>query len=94
MPAFITPPYREHQRVTDQYGYISVDGNYYWIPGTGRHDVIALEYSDHLKIYLNRKCLGQYQLPPEGTKNKKIRPDGQPPPLGFAMIFHLISHFN
>ena len=81
IPVFITPPYREHQRVTDQYGYISVDGNYYWVPGTGRHDVIALEYSDQLKIYLNRQCLGEYQLPPEGTKNKKIGPDGQPPPI-------------
>lgn len=81
VPPFITPPYREHQRVTDQYGYVSVHGNYYWVPGTGRHDVTVLEYSDHLKIYNNRRYLGEYKLPPEGTKNKKTGPDGQAPPV-------------
>jgi transposase len=80
VPTFITAPYREHRRVTDQYGYVSVGGNYYWVPGTGRHDVTVLEYSDHLKIYHNRRILGEYQLPPEGTKNKKTGPNGQPPP--------------
>ena len=81
VPACISPPYLEHHRRCDQYGYIPVHGNYYWVPGEQRYrDVMALEYSDHLKVYLHRRCLGVYALPPDGTKNQKFGPDGQPPP--------------
>ncbi len=77
---FITAPYLVHERRTDQYGYVSVDGNYYWIPGTSRYTVKVLQYGDRLKIYHQRKLLGGYDLPPDGVKNEKISPIGQPKP--------------
>ena len=39
-----------------------------------------LEYSDHLKIYHNRKLLGRYLLPADGIKNEVIFPEGGPRP--------------
>lgn len=80
VPEFVTPPYLVHDRGTDQYGYASFNGNFYWIPGTSRHDVKILQYSDRLKIYHKRKLLGEYALPPDGVKNKQISPKGQPKP--------------
>jgi hypothetical protein len=65
------------ERGTDQYGYASFDGNYYWIPGTKRHDVKILQYAQHLTIYRNRKLLGRYRIPPDGVKNRRIPPEGQ-----------------
>lgn len=72
-------PYRDHHRGTDQYGYISFQGNYYWIPGTRRDDVVVLEYSDQIKIYKARDCIATYPLPPDGVKKHKFTPEGHPP---------------
>lgn len=80
LPVYVEPPYLVHDRRTDQYGYASFDGNFYWIPGTKRYDVKVLQYSDYLKIYHNRKLLGQYEMPPEGVKNETIDPKGQSKP--------------
>ncbi len=80
LPAFVSPPYLGHKRGTDQYGYASFDGNYYWIPGTSREEVTVLEYSDHLKIYCKRVLLAEYKLPEHGVKNKKFSPPGKPGP--------------
>jgi len=80
LPPYVEPPYCIHERGTDQYGYAPLDGNFYWIPGTKRHDVKMLEYSDHVKIYHNRKLLGRYLLPADGVKNEVIFPEGGPRP--------------
>ncbi len=80
LPAYVEPPYLVHQRRTDQYGYASFDGNFYWIPGTKRHDVKVLQYGDYLTIYHSRKLLGEYEMPSEGVKNKKVYPEGQSKP--------------
>ncbi len=80
LPAYVEPPYLVYQRRTDQYGYAAFDGNFYWIPGTGRHNVKVLRYDDHLRIYHQRKLLGHYQLPAYGVKNEQITPIGQPKP--------------
>lgn len=80
VPDFITPPYLEFERGTDQYGYASFDGNYYWIPGTSRHNVKILRYSESIKIYHKRKFLIEYKLPPSEVKNEKFSPEGQPKP--------------
>ena len=80
LPAYVEPPYQVHNRHTDQYGFASFDGNFYWIPGTARHKVKVLQYDDHLKIYHHRQLLGHYQLPEYGVKNKEISPQGQPKP--------------
>lgn len=77
LPAYVPAPYLVLQRGTDQYGYAAVDGNYYWIPGTQRHDVKVLKYARHLMIYRNRKLLGRYRIPKDGVKNSRIPPDGQ-----------------
>ena len=73
-------PYLILQRGTDEYGYASIDGNYYWVPGTKRAEVKVLEYSDRLKIYQGGECLAEYRLPADGVKNQRFSPEGQPPP--------------
>jgi transposase len=80
LPGYVPAPYLVHKRGTDQYGYASFDGNFFWIPGTQRHDVKVLQYAEHLMIYRNRKLLGRYPLPPDGVKNEKIPPQGQSKP--------------
>jgi len=80
LPPHLPAPYRPHRRGTDQYGYAAFEANYYWVPGTRREDVTLLEYSDKLKIYLARQCLAEYPLPPDGVKNEKFAPPGEPKP--------------
>lgn len=80
LPPYVEPPYRIHKRATDQYGYASFDGNFFWIPGTKRHEVKILQYADHLNIYRHRELLGRYRLPEDGVKNEVISPEGGPQP--------------
>jgi len=80
LPAYVPAPYLVLTRGTDQYGYASVDGNFYWIPGTDRQDVKVLQYAEHLMIYRNRKLLGRYRIPADGVKHKRIAPEGQEKP--------------
>ena len=80
LPPHLPAPYLPHQRGTDQYGYAAFKANYYWVPGTKREDVIVLEYSNKLKIYRARQCLAEYPLPPDGIKNEKFAPPGEPKP--------------
>jgi len=80
LPPYVTPPYLAHERGTDQYGYAAVDGNFYWVPGKTRFNVKVLQFCDHLEIYHKRKKLAEYQLPPDGIKNDKISPKGEPRP--------------
>ncbi len=77
---FVPAPYLAHKRSTDQYGYVSFDGNFYWVPGSTREEVTVLQYSECLKLYGHRKLLAEYALAGEGVKNDKITPDGRPPP--------------
>ena len=80
LPAVISPPYLEFGRGIDQYGYIAFDGNFYWTPGTGRHQVKVLRYPDHIKIYHRRELLIEYALAPVEVKNKKFYPPDRPKP--------------
>lgn len=80
LSSVIPSPYLPLQRVTDQYGYIAVDGNYYWVPGDALGTVTILLYSDHLTIYRQRTCLVNYSLPDEGIKNQTFSPPGEPAP--------------
>mgnify|MGYP002749758548 CR=1 FL=1 len=79
IPPYVSPPYLEHQRCTDQYGYISFAANYYWVPGIHRENVVVLQYCDYIEIYLKRKLLYTYPLLPEAVKNKRIAPKGHKP---------------
>jgi len=73
-------PYWEQPRGTDEYGYVAVEGNYYWVPGTKREDVKILLYADRVKIYQQQTCLVEYPLPADGVKNTRFSPPGQPAP--------------
>jgi hypothetical protein len=79
LSAHLPAPYCTRQRGTDQYGYMSFEGNFYWIPGSKREDVKVLRYADHLEIYQHRRCVAKYVLPPDGVKNGHFSPEGQPP---------------
>ena len=39
-----------------------------------------VQYADHVKIYQHRSCVAQYPLPPDGVKNARFSPEGQPAP--------------
>jgi hypothetical protein len=80
VPAQLPAPYKVHGRGTDEYGFMSFGANYYWVPGTRRDEVKALEYSDRLKIFQAGQCLAEYPLPADGVRNAKFSPLGQPAP--------------
>jgi transposase len=80
LPAHLPAPYQVHERGTDQYGYVAFDGNYYWVPGTERQEVKILQYSERLKIYLDRECLAEYPLPADGVSNQRFSPPELPTP--------------
>ncbi len=76
VPEVVEPPYRDHQRLIDQYGYAAFAGNYYWVPGTGRETVTLLEYDQSLKIYHRKELLVSYDLPDGSLRNRIFFPDG------------------
>jgi len=80
LPRHLIAPYQEHQRGTDQYGYVAFGANYYWVPGTRRDDVKLLEYADRLKIFQHYDCLVEYPLAPDGVRAQYYSPPGQPQP--------------
>jgi len=80
LPPHLPAPFLPHDRITDQYGYAAFDGNFFWVPGTDRADVTALEYADRLKIYRGREFLIEYPLPADGVKNQYFSPEGRPRP--------------
>jgi len=80
LPRHLPAPYQVHKPVVDQYGYVALGGNHYWVPGNHRPDVKVLEYADHLKIYRCRELLAEYPLPADGVKQQRYSPPGQPQP--------------
>jgi len=77
---YLPAPYLPLERGIDQYGYVVVDTNFYWVPGEGRGKVGVLVYSDRLEIYRQRQLLAEYRLPPDGVKNECFSPPGFPKP--------------
>ncbi len=76
LPGHLPAPYRSHARSVDEYGYAAFDGNFYWVPGSGREPVTVLEYAGVLKICRARECLAEYALPTNGVRNKSFHPQG------------------
>jgi transposase len=76
----LPPPYLAHERDVNQYGYVSFEANYYWVPGRERGSVKVLQYADSLKIYQHRQCVAEYPLAADGVKGQFIGPEGQPAP--------------
>lgn len=80
LPAYIEPPYREHKRGIDQYGYVAFDGNFYWVPEKIHGKLTVIEYDNSISIYHNHRKLEDYPLPQEGVKNTPFAPPGVTPP--------------
>jgi transposase len=80
LPRHLPAPYQQHQRGTDQYGYVAFRANDYWVPGTRRDEVKLLEYADRVKLFQRHECLAEYPLPPDGVRARHYSPPGQPQP--------------
>lgn len=78
LPVYIEPPYQEHKRGIDQYGYVAFDGNYYWVPAKEnvRGKLTVIEYDKSLSIYHNHRKLEDYPLPAAEVKNEPFAPKG------------------
>jgi transposase len=79
LSAHLPAPYLVLVREVDEYGYVALEANYYWVPGTDRGQVTVLRYDSHLQIHQHGQCLIQYPLPPDGVKNKPFAPCDKPP---------------
>jgi hypothetical protein len=79
IPDGMPPPYREHTRTTDGYGYFPFRANFYWTPGSKRREKLkVIEYPKFIRAYLGRELIAEYCLPAEDVKNKQIKPPGAP----------------
>jgi hypothetical protein len=78
--AHLCPPYLELPRMVDEYGFAACEGNYFWVPGSGRVPVKILLYDRRLEIYSQGTLLLSYPLPPESTRNQLFSPPGLPQP--------------
>jgi len=75
---YLPAPYLILERSVDEYGYVAVDANYYWVPGTGRGRLTVLRYENHLQIYVAGQVAGQYLLAADGVRNQQIDPPDKP----------------
>jgi hypothetical protein len=80
VPPDLPAPYLVHERDTDQYGYVAMGGNHYWVPGESRERVRVIEYADRLLLYRGRESLVEYPLPADGVRNASFSPAGEPKP--------------
>jgi hypothetical protein len=80
LPPHLPAPYKILERSVDEYGYVAVEANYYWVPGTGRGEVMVLRFEQHIQIYQSGQQLMEYALEPDGVRNKQVNPPGGPPP--------------
>ncbi|MFC1591377.1 helix-turn-helix domain-containing protein [Thermodesulfobacteriota bacterium] len=92
LPSYIPAPYLLLTRKTDQYGYAPFDANFYWVPGTGREEVTLLQYSTKIQLYQSRTLLAEYDLPPDGVKNKEFWPPGTAKPQHQPKHRHRPTH--
>ena len=76
LPEYIEPPYQDHERVIDRYGYVSFDGNYYWLPEKLTGAVGIIEYEKHICLYQRHKKLVSYELPAWNVRNQRFTPPG------------------
>jgi len=77
LPPHLPAPYKLLERSVDEYGYVALEANYYWVPGTGRGEVTVLRYDQHLEIYQFGQKLMQYPLLAQGVRNQPVHPPGQ-----------------
>ncbi len=80
LSAHLPAPYQILERSVDHYGHAAFDGNFYWVPGTGRGSVQLLRYAERIQIHQHRQCLIEYSLPPHGVSNQLFFPPGHQGP--------------
>lgn len=78
LPPYLSAPYLILERSVDEYGYVAVDANYYWVPGTGRGRLTVLRYAGHLQIYVGGQFAIEYPLAAEGVRNQQFHPPDKP----------------
>jgi transposase len=76
LPSYVEPPYQQHKRTVDPYGYVAFDGNYYWVPEKIHGKLTVIEYERHIDIYHSHTKLITYPLAPWNVKNQQITPEG------------------
>jgi hypothetical protein len=77
LPSYISAPYLAHRRRIDEYGYVSFDGNYYWVPETMKDPWVSmLQYCNHLRIMDGIREVVRHDIAPDGVKNEKFTPPG------------------
>jgi transposase len=77
LPEGLPAPYRVHERIIDQYGFVAFDANHYWLPSGATGSVKILEYAFDIRIISGRHEIARYPLPPEGVRGK-IFPENRP----------------
>jgi transposase len=80
VPGCLQPPYRQHQRIIDGYGYVAFAANYYWMPEKARGPVTVIEYERSIAVYQRNRKLIDYPLPAADVKNQQFSPPGHPAP--------------
>jgi hypothetical protein len=75
LPDYLPAPYRSLERLIDKYGYISFNGNYYWIPEGISGMVKVVEYESKIEIYQKHRKLIEYNLPAWDVKNERFVPE-------------------
>jgi transposase len=76
LPSKVEPPYRVFDRLSDQYGFVALHANFYWVPGKSKHVLHkVIEYPDRMEVYHNRQLLIKYPLPAEDVKKKAFKPE-------------------
>lgn len=79
LPEGLPPPYREHARTTDEYGYLSFGGNFYWVPGSKRREKVqVIEYPKWIRAYRGRDLIAEYPLAGKEERNQKFKLPGAP----------------
>ena len=78
---YLPAPYLILERSVDEYGYVAVDANYYWVPGTGRGRLTVLRYENHLQIYVAGQVAGRRRRPqPADRSPRQTRGPRSPSP--------------
>jgi hypothetical protein len=77
VPDYVHPPFREFDRITDRYGYVSIYGNDYWVPGKkSREELKVIETPKKIEIYRKRELLIEYPLVGRDIKSQEFKPTG------------------
>ena len=71
----LPPPYRRHERIVDEYGFVAFNANSYWVPTPIEGVVTLLEYPNLIKILNGRYEVVAYELPPFGVKHEVFPKD-------------------